>query len=106
MSLADWDRRLMTPERALRMVGDWPVYFDYGLSALSQFAPEGGGPAQADRFQVNMRCCNDAQSAAMVSDGTVAVTTIGDLLSAVLRHMVTAHDLPLNQQQTEVVPGE
>ena len=51
-----WDARLLTPERAISLVVDWPLVVDSGLAELSQFEPEGGGPHQADQAQVNMRC--------------------------------------------------
>jgi hypothetical protein len=92
MALADWDARLISPERALRLAGDWPVYATAELAELSQFGPE-----QADRMQVNLRCRKDGQSVGLLgAPGVTYETSAGDLLSAVLRHLVTAHDLPLS----------
>ena len=107
MALADWDPRLITPGRALQLAGDWPVYFDAGQARLSQYEPEAGGQRLADQWQVNCRCGKDHQSITMLGrfslreDGApewveFASTTVGDLLSDVLRHMVTAHDLSLS----------
>jgi hypothetical protein len=105
--LADWNDRLLSPERALRMAGDWPVWASAELAELSQFQMEGGGPGQADRWQINLRCGAErhgggavcGQSCGMLGENTGAapvLTSIGDLLSGVLRHMVMAHDQPLN----------
>lgn len=101
--LADWDARLLTPERALQLAGDWPVYASAGMSQLSQFG------SQPDQGQVNLRCGRCHQSCGLLGTftpddrmphGLAAVkqplTSIGDLLSAVVRHMVTAHDLSLS----------
>jgi hypothetical protein len=96
MALADWDARLLSPERALWMAGDWPLYATFEVAQLSQFEPEGGGDPQADQWQINLRCRKDNQSVAMLGDATSFTTSIGDLLSAVVRHMVTAHDQSLS----------
>lgn len=100
MALADWDARLLSPERALALAGDWPVYAAYELAELSQF-----GDSQADRWQVNLRCRKCGQSCGLLGIGHGPLgadldhsyqTNIGDLLSGVLRHLVTAHDLSLS----------
>lgn len=97
MALADWDPRLITPERALQLAGDWPVYAGMTKAELSQFG------SQPDRMQINLRCRRCHQSCGLLSvprggpqadDGYL--TSIGDLLSGVLRHLVTAHDLSLS----------
>ena len=93
--LADWDPRLITPARALELAGDWPLIATAELAELSQF--EGDQP---DRWQINLRCAKDDQSVGMLGDdtpGPPAQTTLGDLLSGVLRHLVMAHELPLNR---------
>jgi hypothetical protein len=107
--LADWNDRLLSPERALRMAGDWPVWAAAELAELSQFQMEGGGPGQSDRRQINLRCGAErhgggrmcGQSCGLLGEdngpGTaIVLTSVGDLLSGVLRHMVMAHDQPLN----------
>ena len=94
--LADWDPRLITPARALELAGDWPLIATAELAQLSQFEGD-----QADRWQINLRCAKDDQSVGMLGDdmpGPPAQTTLGDLLSGVLRHLVMAHELPLNQR--------
>jgi hypothetical protein len=101
MPLADWDARLMSPARALELAGDWPVFFDLELAELSQFEPEAGSGTLADRWQVNMRCARCRQScgqlgAVQAAGFAPARTSIGDLLSGVLRHMVMAHDQAVN----------
>lgn len=104
MALRDWDRRLIAPEDALRLTGDRAVYFTAERAELAQFAPEGGGAALPDQLQINMRCGQCHQSVTMLAaeqDVTAArleggETTIGDLMSDVLRHQVTAHDQSLS----------
>jgi hypothetical protein len=101
MALADWDARLISPERALRLAGDWPLYASCEKAQLSEFG------SQPDQWQVNLRCDKDHQSMGLLgtvklrTDNTLASvyyesTSIGDLLSGVLRHLVTAHDIPLS----------
>lgn len=93
--LADWDARLITPARALELAGDWPLITTAELAQLS--TQQDGG---TDRWQINLRCAKDDQSVAMLGDdtpGPPAQTTLGDLLSGVLRHLVMAHELPLNR---------
>jgi hypothetical protein len=114
MALDDWDARLLSPERALRLAGDWPIFATAELAELSQFQMEGGGPGQRDRSQINMRCGGQrhnsvgicGQSCGLLGedrgDDTMPVlTSIGDLLSGVLRHMVMTHDVPLNGAQSD-----
>lgn len=103
MALADWDRRLISPETALRLTGDTGVYFTAQRADLSQYEPEGGGPRQPDQLQINMRCGQCHQSITLLATAGLAepeisggVTTIGDLMSDVLRHQVTAHDQKLS----------
>jgi hypothetical protein len=105
MALADWDRRLISPEAALWIVGDQPVYFTCERAELSQFEPEGGGPRRPDQLQINMRhgggCGQSVCLLAADPDPTAprlqgAATTQGDLITAILRHLVTAHDQPLS----------
>ena len=96
--LADWDARLIEPERALYMAGDWPVYYTFARSSLAQFEQE-------DRAQIYQRCGRCHQSiTALATTTEVPVmrelkgpqTTPADQLSDVLRHMVTAHDWSLS----------
>lgn len=103
MALADWDRRLIAPETALRLTGDIGVYFTCQRADLSQFEPEGGGPRQADQIQINMRCRVDGQSITLLAVAGPAEpevsgqeTTLADLMSDILRHQVMAHDQPLS----------
>jgi len=104
MALADWDSRLIGPERALRLTGDLPVFFTAEVAELSQFSPEGGGQSQPDQVQLNMRCRACGQSITLLAATPDLVaprveggdTTLGDLISDVLRHQVMAHDQPLS----------
>lgn len=96
--LADWEPQLITPARALELAGDWPLIATAELAGLSQF--EGG----IDKWQINLRCAKDDQSVAMLGDDTPGPpmqTNLGDLLSGVLRHLVMAHELPLNRRPDE-----
>jgi hypothetical protein len=102
--LADWDPRLITPARALELAGDWPLIATAERAQLSQFEPEGGGPRQPDRWQINLRCAKDDRSVFMLGDDTPGPpmqSTIGDLLSGVLRHLVMAHDVSLSAAEGE-----
>jgi hypothetical protein len=112
VSLRQWDARLITPSRALELVGDLGVYASQEWADHAQYEPEGGGPAAPGRWQINLRCQECGQSCAMLAQGrpgelvgvadTDAFTTsLGDLLSAVLRHRVMAHDLPLNRRSDD-----
>ena len=101
--LADWDARLIAPETALRLVGDLGVYFTCQRADLAQFEPEGGGARQADQLQINMRCGQCHQSIVLLATAGAAEpevsgaeTSIGDLISDILRHRVMAHDQPLS----------
>jgi hypothetical protein len=101
--LRDWDARLITPDAALWLVGDLPVYFTCQRADLAQFEPEGGGPRQADQLQINMRCGECRQSIVLLATAGAAEpevsgaqTTHGDLMSDILRHQVMAHDQPLS----------
>lgn len=92
MALADWHPKLITPDRAIRLAGDWPVYASYEHAPLSQFGD------QDDRWQINLRCRKCRQSCGLLGRdwGISYETSVGDLLSGVLRHLVTAHDLSLS----------
>jgi len=104
MPLRDWDSRLITPESALWLTGDRAVFFTAEVARLSQFEPEGGGAAQRDQIQLNMRCRECGQSITLLAaepDITAprvegGDTTAGDLISDILRHQVTAHDQSLS----------
>jgi hypothetical protein len=105
MALADWDARLIAPEAALRMAGDWPVYYTLELAELSEYLS-----GQQDQWQINERCGKCHQSTGMLAYREAGMiettpldppltgpqTTIADRLSGVLRHMVTAHDWSLS----------
>jgi hypothetical protein len=107
MPLSDWNARLLTPERALRLTGDWPFYHTLQLARLSQFEMEGGGGQIPDQWQVNLRC---GKPDCMASITMVLATReldpdtghagnlldVGTVMSAVLRHLVTAHDVSLS----------
>ena len=109
--LSDWDPRLISPERALRLTGDWPVRVTCEYALLSQFEPEGGGPGQQpDRVQVNLRCGRCDQSVMLLGSGApgellipvaAVATTAAEIMSAVLRHLVMAHDQPLSAAAEE-----
>lgn len=102
-----WDPRLITPARVLELAGKHRLYATYEIAQLSQFETEGGAvPAQENRWQINLRCKDDDQSVGMLSAGYVAYdTSIEDLLSGVLRHLVTAHDVSLSGAQPKTEGG-
>lgn len=94
--MPEWDRRLITPERHYALVADWPYYTSYELAELSQFDPEGGGPRQADRVQLNLRCGRCDQSMGLLPALPRERSSVGELAAGVLRHMVMAHDVALS----------
>lgn len=95
--MPSWDARLITPARALGLAGDWELTATYELAELSQFEPEAGGPRAGDRWQVNLRCAVCSQSIADMGDGTGQVrVSVEGVLTAMLRHLVNAHDMPLS----------
>lgn len=90
--MTKWDERLITPDRAFALAGEWPLFASYELAELSQFGPE-----QIDRVQNNLRCGRCKQSVALLGEGgTAGETTVAELLAGVLRHLVMAHDVPLS----------
>ena len=94
--MPSWDARLITPERQYALVAEWPYYTTYELAELSQFEPEGGGPGQADRVQLNIRCGRCDQSMGLLPASERERATVGELAAGVLRHMVMAHDVALS----------
>lgn len=109
MPLNQWRAGLMSPERALWLTGDHPVYVSCERAELSQFVMEGGAPPQSDQWQINLRCALpgcDGQSITLLAavpeseirDGTLAgpPTDLGEIMSAILRHRVVAHNQSLS----------
>jgi hypothetical protein len=94
--VANWDRRLITPQRHYELVAEWPYYTSYELAELSQFEPEGGGGGQADRVQLNLRCGRCDQSMGLLPSLPGERSNVGELAAGVLRHMVMAHDVALS----------
>lgn len=79
--MEQWDPRLITPEQALGLTGDERLFLE----------PEGD--------EVHMRHGDCSQSIGVFwSKHQGIVTTPADIVSATLRHMVMAHDLPLNRE--------
>lgn len=107
-----WDPRLMTPARALELAGKHRLYATFELAELSQFEPDGYAAAQAgpdgrlpDQWQVNLRCETDNQSVGLLATPREAFSTsIEDLLSGVLRHLVMAHGVSLSGVRSEPGP--
>ncbi|TNC19063.1 hypothetical protein [Amycolatopsis alkalitolerans] len=84
---AQWDDRLITRERALELAGTAPVYLeDAGVRGLF------------------LRCAQCHQSCGQFRDGpgddvkrfAERTTTVEEILSGVLRHLVMVHDVPLS----------
>lgn len=71
-----WDERLITRTRALELAGHWPLYLDAGPVVL-------------------LRCGRCHQSCGAF-DSLIAQTTVEEILSGVLRHLVMAHDVALS----------
>lgn len=76
--MADWDDRLLSRSRALELVGDWPV-------RVCMTSLVGA--------RVVIRCARCEQSC---GDFTAGITSPDDIVAAVLRHAVTAHELSLS----------
>jgi hypothetical protein len=94
-----WDERLMSRERALELVGRWP---------LTVVVHPGEGPS------VHLHCAcpphNDSRKACYQSVGRVLAdyrVTLEELLAGVLRHAVQAHELDVGGKGRNVRrPGE
>jgi hypothetical protein len=86
--LSDWNAQLIRPEEALAIAGDWPVVFAVMHNS------------DANTGEIHM-CCEDCgQSVAMLNRGDAEYrSSVEGQLSAVLRHMVMAHDIPLNHRR-------
>lgn len=76
---AEWNDRLLSRGRALELIGDWPIRlaFDETTARLS------------------VRCARDSCGQSC-GDFTVGLSSPADMLAAVMRHAVTAHDLALS----------
>jgi hypothetical protein len=85
MTRARWDRRLISAERAINLAGDWTI----------RFTPLEDGTFHAICEQCGQSCGQFYKADALLE------TSPADLLSAVLRHMVMAHDVPLNKPAQE-----
>src|SRR5215469_9591073 len=110
MAPMQWDKRLISAERAMELAGSWPLYVGIGYADLGQFESDSGGPSQPGQWQVNLRCgmpgCHqscgllgvlDVQpGATLIREVRYEATSPEDLLAAVLRHAVTAHEMILS----------
>jgi hypothetical protein len=126
MGLRDWQDKLISPQRALELTGDWPLTATYELAELSQFEGETGPQDERpDQWQINLRCSTlkgfkldnpggaaelerkaCGQSVGMLAAaGQGFTTSIADLMSGVLRHQVTAHNLSLSGAPQEKPAG-
>lgn len=105
-----WDPRLITPARTLELAGAAELFITADWAELSQFENEGGGPPQPDRGQLHIRCALCGRSVRLVGEGPPdqPVVKLGEitpykfdvvgLLTSVLRHGVTHHDVALNRR--------
>lgn len=92
--LADWNSQLILPGEALAIAGDWPVVF-----AVKRNGDDG---IVRDTDEIHMCCVPCRQSVAMLNRGDAEYrSSIEGQLSAVLRHMVMAHDIPLNHRRAD-----
>lgn len=105
-----WDPRLLEPARALELAGNAALFVTVDWAELAQFELEGGGPGQLDRGQLHLRCGACGRSLRLLGEGppgqqVVRLSEITpypfdpvSLVTSVLRHLVTHHDLPLNRK--------
>lgn len=75
-----WDTRLITPARAMALAGNHPIY-----------------PDTTEPATLRYRCGQCMQSIGTWT--AVALTSAEDILAAVLRHLVMAHDVALNNPE-------
>ena len=116
--MPQWNNRLLSPERALALAGNWALTATYENAELSQFENEAGRPPLEDQWQINLRCSIQkrwkfgpenaeanaelervacGQSVAMLAaHGESFTTSVNDILAGVVRHMVMAHELALS----------
>lgn len=76
---ASWDGRLLSRARALELAGDWPIRLEADAGNVW--------------WRVRLRCDRCGGSC---GDFTDRHTSPDDVLAAVLRHAVVAHDLVLS----------
>jgi hypothetical protein len=82
-----WPEKLITQAEAFVLAGNWPVY------AAVVSTP---GPMNVADFDVNLYCRKCRQSCGQLRRGGASYnSSLDEMLSAVLRHMVMAHDVPL-----------
>ena|ERR1700734_3401880 len=85
-----WPDRLITRHEAIDKAADWPL----------AYSEPGAAP-----FDVSLYCQVDGQAMGQLRRGHVTYNgTLDELLSAVLRHMVMAHDVPLNTRANPTEP--
>jgi hypothetical protein len=85
-----WDERLISPERAMRLVLGTELYLDVS-----------GGVAHLRHVP-----CNQSVGMFWQRDCRPMTTSPDDLIAAILRHMVMAHDQPLSGVANERDNGD
>ena len=81
-----WPDKMITQAEAMAKAGHWPVYA----------ADDWTGPAGT----ISLRCGECQQSTGQLRrGGTTYNGSLDEMLSMVLRHMVMAHDVPLNTRE-------
>jgi hypothetical protein len=81
-----WPEQLITQAEAFALAAHWPVYVRSWFSTAD--GPERG---------INLYCGKCDQSCGQLRrEETIYNASLDEILSAVLRHMVQAHDVSLN----------
>jgi hypothetical protein len=82
-----WPEKLITQAEAFVLAGNWPVKATVGWSDDSP---------RLDDPDIDLRCGKCGRSTGQLRrGGTPYNASLDEMLSAVLRHMVMAHDVPL-----------
>jgi hypothetical protein len=81
-----WPEQLITQAEAFAKAADWPVYADWESLGTG-----------VEGITITLGCSICQRSCGQLRRGHVAYNgTLDQMLSMVLRHMVMAHDVPLN----------
>jgi hypothetical protein len=83
---AVWPDKMITQAEAFAKAANWPVYVRPWYTN-----------ANGHQAGINLYCGRcDGSCGQLVRDDTVYNGSLDEMLSMVLRHMVQAHDIPLN----------
>lgn len=90
--MAEFDDRLMTAERLLKLAGDHPLVVSPDPKAEPPLLP---------LLPLDCAECGRPVARLTDADGFSYRVTAGQLLQDVLRHLVMAHDVPLSGREKE-----